>query len=106
MELYAIDRSNWTMKVVGYAPELSFARLDQGWTHAPRRRGSRFVPGKHEQGTEVSFALELAGLPRACIVLETHWQVQIKAITYSAMQIHEREAASDKPAEIFVIVDI
>jgi SHS2 domain-containing protein len=36
------------------------------------------VPGQHEQGTEV------------------------KAITYSAMQIHERET----DAEVFVIVDI
>jgi SHS2 domain-containing protein len=44
----------------------------------PARRGSRFVPGRHEQGTEV------------------------KAITYSAMQIHERDA----DAEVFVIVDI
>ena len=40
--------------------------------------GSRFTPGQHEQGTEV------------------------KAITYSAMQIHDREG----DAEVFVIVDI
>ena len=42
-------------------------------------KGSRFIPGTHEQGTE------------------------IKAITYSAMQIHERGEAG---SEIFVIVDI
>lgn len=42
------------------------------------RRGERFVRGRHEGGTEV------------------------KAITYSAMQILEREGE----AEIFVVVDI
>jgi hypothetical protein len=42
-----------------------------------RRSGSRFVPGQHEPGTEV------------------------KAITYSAMQILERERA-----DVYVIVDI
>ena len=49
-------------------------------TSAVRRSGSRFIPGKHEPGTEV------------------------KAITYSAMKIQEREDSSR--VDIYVIVDI
>jgi SHS2 domain-containing protein len=47
------------------------------WALTASASGSRFVPGTHEPGTEV------------------------KAITYSAMQILERERA-----DVYVIVDI
>lgn len=72
------------------ARELVLGRIVRGdgdWTLRVTARGSRFVPGTHEQGTEV------------------------KAITYSAMQVLERapgEAGTERkhPAELFVIVDI
>ena len=73
--------------------ELQVSRIDRGaWRLSCVARGETFVDGVHEQGTE------------------------IKAITYSAMQIVERGAKNDgeardaggeKPAaEVFVIVDI
>jgi len=64
LELGEIDREHWRVKVTG--------------------RGCRFVPGRHEQGTEV------------------------KAITYSAMQIREGVSVPghEAGADIFVIVDI
>ncbi|GBF96833.1 archease [Raphidocelis subcapitata] len=59
--------------------EVEVTELDRGaWTVRAVGRGERFVRGRHEAGTEV------------------------KAITYSAMQV--REAPGD--CEVFVIVDI
>ena len=76
--------------------EVQLNRIDrERWRLSGVARGETFVDGVHEQGTE------------------------IKAITYSAMQIVERGAENDeaneketpagdeKPAaEVFVIVDI
>lgn len=71
------------------ARELRLCAIDRtpdAWSLRCTGTGSRFVPGTHEQGTEV------------------------KAITYSAMQVHERAPGEgpegSHPAEVFVIVDI
>mmetsp|Transcript_11457 Transcript_11457/g.37651 ORF Transcript_11457/g.37651 Transcript_11457/m.37651 type:complete len:200 (-) Transcript_11457:74-673(-) len=65
--------------------ELELVKLDrENFAITAIGRGETFSLDKHVQGTEV------------------------KAITYSNMQIHERAAEGDKPAsaEIYVIVDI
>ena len=59
MHLCKIDRSDWTIKVTWCVPaggELLIRRLGGGYmrgSHHTHSLGSRFVPGKSEQGTEV-----------------------------------------------------
>ena len=60
------------------------------------------MPGQHEQGTEARECLSKACSAHRTTLTLRRPRRQVKAVTYSAMQIHDREG----DAEVFVIVDI
>jgi hypothetical protein len=94
----------WELRATGCARVLALwtVCMSQCSRSACGRRGCRFVPGQHEQGTEVRRCARLALSTHLTADAALLRAAQVKAITYSAMQIHERES----DAEVFVIVDI
>jgi SHS2 domain-containing protein len=95
----------WELRATGCARVLALCtvRMSQcSRSGGCGRRGCRFVPGQHEQGTEVRRCTRLALTAHLTADATLVRAAQVKAITYSAMQIHERES----DAEVFVIVDI
>lgn len=65
MHLCKIDRSDWTIKVTWCAPGASsfWRACLHCIAHCLHSLGSRFVPGKSEQGTEVKVCSTQGWLP-------------------------------------------
>lgn len=67
MELGRIDREHWEIKATGCVPTCCATGSTRAWSQVDvtcasrRRRGSRFIPGTHEQGTEARPGRTAAG---------------------------------------------
>ena len=96
LQLGAIDREKWTIEVTGCAGQGESSVLADCREQAGQPLRAREARAGH--GGACFLPLQLSA--------SADTGGQIKAITYSAMQIHEREEGAAKRAEVFVIVDI